>query len=153
MICINCFHRNTSVVNSRTHKKDHSVWRRRKCTNCGTVFTTLERPSLSQGMPVAVAKGKTVPFNLSRLVVSVAEAFTHAPLEGKIHALALAETVESTLASQLREISKEDIEATTHQILKRFDELAALQYAAKHQLIVDASLKRRGRPSVTSRSR
>jgi len=151
MICINCFHRNTSVTNSRSHKKGHSVWRRRKCGKCGAIFTTLERPSLGQGILIS-SDSESVPFNLGRLVISIAEAFTHASSDGKNHALALAETVESTLASQLREISKEDIEATTHQVLKRFDELAALQYAAKHQLIVDASLKRRGRPSIVSRS-
>lgn len=151
MICINCFHRNTSVVNSRAHKKEYSVWRRRKCPKCGTIFTTLERPSLSHGIPVASDSG-IQHFNLGRLVVSIAEAFTHAPADGKTYALSLAETVENTLVSQLREISKEDIEATTHHILKRFDELAALQYAAKHQLIADASRRRRGRPSVVSRS-
>lgn len=152
MICINCFHKNTSVINSRAHKKNYSVWRRRKCTQCQTIFTTLEKPSLTHGFPVAEG-GTSKTFNLGRLVVSIAEAFTHAPVQGKEHALALAETVESTLTSQVREISKEDIEAVTHQVLKHFDELAALQYAAKHQLIVDASLKRRGRPSVVSRSR
>lgn len=152
MICINCFHRNTSVVNSRPHKKEYSVWRRRKCEKCGTIFTTLERPSLSHNVPVASDDGSQ-PFNLGRLVVSIAESFTHAPAVGKAHALSLAETVEGTLISQLREISKEDIEAATHQVLKRFDELAALQYAAKHQLIVDASQRRRGRPSAVSRSR
>lgn len=152
MICTNCFHKNTSVVNSRSPKKGHLVWRRRKCSNCGLVFTTIERPSLAHGIKIAT-DGSSESFNLGTLVISIAEAFTHAPEEGKRHALSLAETVETTLVSQLRQITKEDIEAVTHQILKRFDELAALQYAAKHQLITDASLKRRGRPSVTSRSR
>lgn len=151
MICINCFHKNTMVVNSRPHKKQSSVWRRRACGECGKVFTTLEQPSLSHGFKIATSDGP-VPFNLGLLIISIAEAFTHNPKEGKKHALPLAETVEVTLASQLREVSKEDIEATTHQILKRFDGLAALQYAAKHRLIVDASLSRRGRPSVVARS-
>lgn len=149
MFCTNCFHRHTSVVNSRPHRARPSVWRRRKCMQCGTIFTTIERPSLSKGVKV-MSNGKHVPFNLGRLTVSIAASFDHAPLEGKEHAMALAETVEVTLSSQLREISVEDIEAVTHQILRRFDEVAALQYAAKHRLIV--SSRKRGRPSIVSSS-
>jgi hypothetical protein len=39
---------------------------------------------------------------------------------------------------------------TAHAVLKKFDEVAAIQYAAKHQLIVSVATKRRGRPSLVS---
>lgn len=148
MFCINCFHPKTSVTNSRPHKKQPSVWRRRACEKCGTMITTIERPSLADSTPVQLASGSADSFNLGILLISISEAFSHAPRAGKQHALWLAQTVESTLATQVRSITPEDIEAVTHQVLKQFDELAAMQYAAKHQLIV--SVRRRGRPSLVS---
>ena len=151
MFCINCFHTNTSVTNSRPHKKQPSVWRRRKCNNCGTLFTTIERPSLADTALITSSSGEASPFNLGKLIISIANAFSHTPSEGNLHALWLAQTVESTLATQVQSLTPEDIEAVTHQVLKQFDEIAAVQYAAKHQLIVSASTKRRGRPSLLSR--
>lgn len=150
MFCINCFHKKTSVVNSRPHKKQPSIWRRRHCDQCGATFTTVERPSLSHSPSVHLAGGDKIDFNLGKLLISIADAFSHDPASGQQNALWLAQTVETTLSSQLKTITPEDIEAVTHQTLKRFDELAAVQYAAKHQLIV--SVRRRGRPSLTSSS-
>lgn len=154
MFCINCFHENTSVSNSRPHKKQPSVWRRRKCAACGSVFSTLERPSLAENMHVDAKNGLHEPFNLGQLIISINEAFAHQPLDGKKYALWLAQTVETALSTQHpRTLTSEDIEATTHVVLKRFDEVAAIQYAAKHQLIISASTKHRGRPSLVSHER
>lgn len=150
MFCINCFHKNTAVVNSRPHKKQPSVWRRRKCANCGQTFTTFERPSLADNKPIHLSDSKTDTFNLGKLIISISKAFTHSPQDAEYNALWLAQTVEDTLSTQHQTITPEDIEAVTHQTLKRFDELAAVQYAAQHQLI-SSTRKRRGRPSLHER--
>lgn len=84
-------------------------------------------------------------FNLGKLIISIAKAFAHLPKEASYNSLWLAQTVEDTLSSQRKTITPGDIEATTHDVLHRFDELAAVQYAAQHQMIV--STRRRGRPS------
>ncbi len=149
MFCVNCFHKNTAVTNSRPNKKQPLVWRRRRCPSCGTLFTTYERPSLADNKPIHLPSGKTDTFNLGKLILSISKAFTHDPKAAEYHALWLAQTVEDTLSSQRQQVTPEDIEATTHDILKKFDELAAVQYAARHQLIV--SLSRRGRPSLRGR--
>lgn len=149
MFCINCFHKNTSVSNSRPHKKQPLVWRRRRCPKCGTVVTTYERPSLAENKPVHLSTGETDTFNLGKLILSIAKAFTHDQKAAEYHALWLAQTVEDILSSERQQITPEDIEATTHSVLKKFDELAAVQYAARHQLII--STKRRGRPSLRGR--
>lgn len=147
MFCINCFHKNTFITNSRPHKKQPTVWRRRQCKACNTVFTTHERPSLADNKPVHLPSGKTDVFNLGKLILSIAQAFTHSPSKAEYDALWLAQTVEDTLSTECQIITPEDIAATTHQILKRFDELAAVQYAARHQLII-STRRRRGRPSL-----
>jgi transcriptional repressor NrdR len=146
MFCINCFHTNTSVANSRPNKKQPQVWRRRKCPKCGAVFTTYERPSLADNTPISRPDGTTDTFNLGKLLISISKAFTHSPIDAEYNALWLAQTVEDTLSTQRKVITPEDIEATTHQVLKQFDELAAVQYAAQHQLI--SSTRKRGRPSL-----
>lgn len=145
MFCINCFHPTTKVTNSRANKKAPLVWRRRHCLNCGTTFTTRERPSLEENKKVLYPHGQEV-FNLGRLTLSIAKAFTHSEEEAKNNALWLAQSVEDILSSQRETITPEDIEATTHAVLKRYDELSAIQYAAQHGLIT--SVKRRGRPSL-----
>lgn len=150
MFCVNCFHRNTRVTNSRANKKQSSVWRRRQCPACGAVFTTYERPSLADNKPIHLPSGETDTFNLGKLTLSIAQAFTHDPHVAEYQAFWLAQTVEDILSSQREVITPEDIEATTHTVLKRFDELAAVQYAARHQLIV-STRRRPGRPSLRER--
>ena len=153
MICVNCFHEKTKVTNSRPHKKTAGTWRRRQCVNetCGITFTTYEKPALDESIAVHYGSGKdaktTAPFSLSKLTLSIAGSFTHDAVARQLHSLPLAETVEQLLISQVRRPSADDIAATTHQVLKRFDELAALQYAAGHGL-VEATRSRRGRPSI-----
>lgn len=151
MFCINCFHPTTRVANSRPHKKRPSVWRRRTCPKCHATFTTYERPSLAENKKVTLPSGKTDLFNLGRLVISISGAFTHQPEEAKYNSLWLAQTVEDTLSTEYPVITPDDIAAVTHQTLKQFDELAAVQYAARHGLI--ASTRKRGRPSLSERAR
>jgi transcriptional regulator NrdR family protein len=146
MFCINCFHKSTSVSNSRPNKKQPQVWRRRSCSNCQATFTSYERPSLADNKPITQSDGSTDTFNLGRLILSISKAFTHSPNDAKYQTLWLAQTVEDTLSTERQTITPEDIAATTHQVLKKFDELAAVQYAAQHQLI--SSTRKRGRPSL-----
>lgn len=93
-------------------------------------------------------------FNLGQLIISIAESFSHNPSDGEKYALWLAQTVETVLSTQHpSRLSVEDIEATTHAVLRSFDEVAAIQYAAKQQLIISGATKRRGRPSLVSLAR
>lgn len=147
MFCINCFHKKTNVANSRPHKSSPSVWRRRKCPECGSIFTTYERPSLADNKFIYLANNRTDTFNLGRLTISLSRAFTHDPVRAKNDSLWLAQTIEDILSIEYSTITPDDIAAVAHQTLKRFDELAALQYAAQHQLI--ATTRRRGRPSIS----
>ena len=151
MICVNCFHGKTKVTNSRPHKKQSGTWRRRQCESCQTTFTTYEKAALDEAVLIHYQGGAgnalTAPFSLSKLTLSIAGCFTHDPMARQLHSLPLAETVEQLLITQVRQPSADDIAATTHQVLKRFDELAALQYAASHGLVAPTR-NRRGRPSL-----
>lgn len=146
MFCINCFYPSTKVTNSRTSKKEPNTWRRRHCTKCDATFSTRERPSLIDTTEVRLSSGAKEPFSLGKLTLSISKAFTHSKKDAQYNSLWLAQTVETTLATQREAVTAEDIGATTHGALKRYDELAAVQYAAQHGLI--SSVRRRGRPSL-----
>lgn len=151
MICVNCFHGKTKVTNSRPHKKQSGTWRRRQCESCRAIFTTYERPALDESTIIHYSAhgghATTAPFSLSKLILSIAASFGHDKTAMQLHSLPLAETVEQLLISQVKSPSADDILAVTHQVLKRFDEVAAFQYAASHKLIT-ATRSRRGRPSI-----
>ena len=146
MICINCFHAKTNVTNSRPHKKSPSIWRRRSCQACQAVFTTYERPSLDE-QPVLRRDNVSVPFNIGKLTVSIARSFQHNKQSADYSSYLLAQTIETKLLIHGKNLSTDDIAAITHDTLKQFDPIAALQYAAQHDLL---TLKRRpGRPSIS----
>jgi len=149
MFCINCFQKNTRVINSRPQKKVPQIWRRRQCAACGTTFTTRERPALKDNKLVIMPSGKQEVFNIGRLIISIAKAYTHDPQEAKDNSFWLAQRVEEILSTEREVVTTEDIEAITHDVLRHFDELAAMQYAAQHHLI--SSTKKRGRPSLSWR--
>lgn len=144
MICLNCFHVKTTVTNSRRHKQP-AVWRRRHCTKCQTTFTTYERPSLDdQG--ILARDGQSRPFNIGKLTTSIARSFQHNKKAADFDSYFLAQTIETQLLMKGKNLSSDDIAALTHATLQSYDPIAAVQYAAQHDLV---TLKRRpGRPSI-----
>lgn len=145
MKCINCFHVKTSVTNSRPNQSP-LVWRRRSCPHCKSIFTTYEKPSLDD-RHILDRDGAKHPFNIGRLIISISKSFHHNPEQAKTDSLYLAETVETKLIMHGKDLSVDDITAITHTTLKQYDPVAAIQYAAQHDLV---TLKRRpGRPSIS----
>lgn len=151
MICLYCFHTKTRVTNSRTQKKAPQTWRRRQCMQCERIFTSYERAASDTLQITNPHNRQTHPFNLGILTISIAQAFTHQqPDQAARDSYTLAQTIELQLlriaSTANQTITARTIADTAYQTLKRFDEIAALQYAAQHQLIT--SLRRRGRPST-----
>lgn len=137
----------TKVVNSRTSKKSPVVWRRRQGVHSGDTFTTYERPSLADNKSILLPDGTEDRFNLGRLIISIAESFSHDRHAARYDCLWLAQTVEDALSVSPEALTPSTIARTTHTVLKRFDEIAAVQYAARHRLIT--TVRKRGRPSFT----
>lgn len=137
MICIKCSTTDTHVTNSRPRKKTPSVWRRRKCTACGNVFTTVELPDYSS-IQIMARDGAKEPYNLGRLIISIASAFGHAPTTGAAVAYDLAITVTQQIISSpeaFTALKSKNIAIVTYKTLARYDAKAALQYGITHDLI------------------
>jgi transcriptional repressor NrdR len=133
MICPHCFHSSTDVRNSRPHKKTPHVWRRRRCPQCGYDFTTDETPRYNDFLKVIHASTPTQAYNHGKLIISIAEAFTHDKTRGTDSAGALADTVlQELLKLHQSDLRAKEIATRTHEILARFDRIAGIQYAINH---------------------
>lgn len=149
MICIKCFHEKTHVTNSRQNKKYPTTWRRHICDQCGYSFTTYEKPAIS--LVVISQDGKKNNFSIGKLILSIARSFNHDDRLAASYSYDLANTIQDklTLLQNEHTISPQYIAKITYSILQNFDQIAALQYAAQHNLITPQRKKRRGRPSFS----
>ena len=147
MICINCFHTKTNVSNSRSLSNGTTTWRRHHCKACHRTFTTYERPySVIQ---VINESGSIEMFYKSKLCLSIAKSLDHDKKTQERSVLDLTDTVEQRLFAEMTSpIPLKKLTELTHEVLRRFDEIAGLHYAASHHLI--HSIRRRGRPSIAS---
>ena len=148
MICINSFQESTRVVNSRASSKAPLVWRRRQGIESGITFTTYERPALSENKQIQLPNKKTDTFNLGRLILSIAASLGYDKRKAQYDSLWLAQTVEDKLSMLPDELTPQLIAKVTYETLRQFDQIAAVQYGARHHIVTP--IKRRGRPSLSS---
>jgi len=134
MLCIYCGGK-TQVTNSRLQKRLNNTWRRRECTKCHSVFTTEEKAELSTGLTFSGSNGKIRPFSRDKLFVSIYEALKHRE-SPEDDATALTATVVALLTSggAAPALKRVDIITAVLDVLRRFDEAAAVQYGAYHRI-------------------
>lgn len=131
MVCIYCASP-TQVRNSRSQKRLGRVWRRRCCTSCRAVFTTIETVDLESSW-VYHCSGTLEPFARDKLFVSLLQALGH-----RSDALDAASALTATVTALLRKtathgrVERNDVVKTAHSCLERFDKAAAVHYAAYH---------------------
>ena len=147
MICLKCFHKKTRIANSRQNKKSPITWRRHVCGRCEYTFTTYEKPVTS--FSVTSDGSKKDSFSIGKLTISIARSFHHDKYAADFYSYGLATTVQERLLLQNHHtISTREITEMAHSTLQKFDQIAALQYAAQHKLIISRQ-KKRGRPSFS----
>jgi transcriptional repressor NrdR len=134
MICNNCLHTKTQVTNSRTHKKTPQVWRRRHCNNCNHSFTTYERVAIFDEILVRKDDSEPTPFNPGILLLDLSESLAHSSPQAAHNAYWLTRSIEDDIIIVGGEITTKILKAKSHAALSRFDTLAGMQYALKHQL-------------------
>lgn len=135
MVCIYCRHE-TLVANSRRQKKTNQVWRRRKCTACLAVFTTIERVDTEQALRVR-KNSLYQPFSRDKLLLSIYDSLRHRKTAVE-DATALAGTVLTKLYPLIQNatLERRQIVKITREVLGRFDKAAATHYEAFHPLQV-----------------
>lgn len=130
MVCLYCTN-DSQVTNSRLQKRANSVWRRRKCLNCGAIWTSLERLEASTVWRVQ-QNGHLLTFSYETLYISLYEALKHKKTAVQ-DAKHLCDTVMQKLAGKhLAVLPTELITKTTYDILRRYNKLAAELYKTTH---------------------
>lgn len=135
MVCIYC-HTKTQVTNSRPQKRSNSIWRRRECTSCKALFTSIEEIDVATSLRVKRSKGLE-PYKKEKLMFSLYESLKH--LEGAPEAAKeLTETIsllliQDTGRNNAAILTIEEIAAKAHDVLLRFDNVAGLHYQARHK--------------------
>lgn len=133
MVCIYCGGK-LSVMNSRIQRNRNQTWRRRKCEQCQAVFTSTEAVELTRAVSVQ-KDGKLHHFSRDKLFTSIYESCRHRP-NASTDASHLTETVIAQLLEHATKglLPVETIISTATDVLQRFDNAAAVQYAAFHPL-------------------
>ena len=131
MVCNTCGAK-TDVGNSRHLKRTNQVWRRRACTLCDVVLTTLETVDYRRSLLVLGDK-KPTPYERDKLFLSLHRSLAHRP-KALTDAGALADSITAKLAGQAKDgaLQKSQITRAVQVALTRFDKLAAAHYAALH---------------------
>lgn len=131
MFCIICGS-DTNVTNSRSGKKNPSVWRRRNCSNCKNTFTTREKPELSLEIKVKKRSGKFEAFSEDILLISIINSLSH-----RKDRVRLARELTDTILAKVIPLNEPVIESKTiyesaYTVIKRFDSAAAVFYKSHH---------------------
>ena len=132
MVCVHCG-ADTQVINSRHQKRLNQVWRRRKCKQCGAIFSTEESASYDGVWAVKSSSGTLQPFSRDKLLLSLYMSCKHRK-NALRDAGALTDTViKKLLGSHSGAIDKKLIVSTCQVALNRFDKSASTHYAAFHR--------------------
>jgi transcriptional repressor NrdR len=136
MVCTYCGSE-TQVINSRHQKRGNNVWRRRKCTVCGAVFSTSEQIDYEKTWAVQSKDGRISPFLRDKLFISIHKSVQHRPAALQ-DAIGLTSTVINAVAHKVTNgaVRTEDIAEITLLTLRRFDQPAAISYQAFHTDVV-----------------
>lgn len=131
MVCVYC-KSTTQVVNSRHQKRSNQIWRRRRCSSCQAVFTTLEAADTEQAFRVA-KQNHLEPFSRDKLLLTIHDSLRHRKT-AQTDATALTDTVLGKLYPQFTNgvIEPKKITEITLGVLKNFDQAAATHYQAFH---------------------
>ena len=133
MVCMYCGGK-TVVTNSRPQKRLRQTWRRRECTVCGAIFSTLEVADLASSLRVRSANGALQPFERDKLYVSIVAALGH-----RRDAVAASTAITATIIAKILKtaheacVTQETIRGTTASTLEAFDTAGAVQYRAYHK--------------------
>jgi transcriptional regulator NrdR family protein len=133
MVCIYC-QSQTDITNSRSQTKTNTKWRRRTCSSCKAVLTTIESYDLSRAISVKSGNGYK-PFSRDKLFISIFYSCKHLRSPENV-AADLTDTIISKLLPLISDatISNQAIIETTAKTLKLYNKPAYVQYTAYHPL-------------------
>ncbi len=133
MICPYCGG-NSQVTNSRASRASKSVWRRRRCKLCSTVWTTKEEYDLSTTHRVKDSVlGTLEPFQRDILFMSVYDAVRHRKDQLGDATGLTATIIDKVLSLKSPILDKKNLILAAQEVLSNFDPTAASVFSATHK--------------------
>jgi transcriptional repressor NrdR len=135
VICPQCSHADSRVLESRLAGAGDAIRRRRACLACGARFTTFERVEES---PLWVLKrdGSRQPFSRGKLLRGLERACAKRPIPlDRVEATAAA--VEAELRAGAREVESEEIGEAALRRLRELDGVAYVRFASVYRCFED----------------
>jgi transcriptional repressor NrdR len=134
MVCIYC-HNQTNVVNSRPQKKTNSIWRRRSCSVCGAVSTSIEQYDLLTALMVKKQSGALEGFQRDKIIISIAKATDHRQNSPQTASFLTNNVLQKLLKKPLNDkiITTIDISNMVNFVLKHYDAGSAVRYSSFKQ--------------------
>lgn len=129
MYCINCWHDNTRVIDSRTSEDWKTIRRRRECENCHNRFTTFEKIEIIN-LIVEKSWNRKQRYDKDKLEDSILKALNKRNLS--VHIINdLIKSLEFKWSNKT-EISSKEIWKDVLNALLSLDEVAYIRYASVH---------------------
>lgn len=127
MVCIYCASK-TRVINSRPQIRQNTIWRRRECTSCHSIFTTFESFDLSKSL-IVVSGGNNESFIKEKLLISLYSSLKHRDT-ALDDAQALTNTVINKIFKAIKtpSITSRQIAEIADKTLSNFDKPASVFY-------------------------
>jgi len=133
MVCIHCG-ANSKVTNSRPHRRNQLIWRRRQCLNCGRIWSSYETSDPSTLIVVKSKDDQLVPFDRDKLFVSIYNSCQHRVQPIKDTSALCATIMPAVYKAQVDGvIGHQQLIHIVAQTLSRFDQAATVHYQAFHQ--------------------
>lgn len=135
MVCIYCGSP-TAVSNSRSQVRANAVWRRRRCTSCKAIVSTIEAIDVNRALVYRDSHGFDHPFLREKLFISIYESCKHRN-NAVSDAIELTHTIlnacVSSRPSSSGVVCRSTVIATSLKVLSTFDHVASTHYAAFHR--------------------
>ena len=138
MKCPFCYHRDSSVVDSRSVDDGSSIRRRRECPECGRRFTTYEK---YEETPLVVSKkdGRRELFDSKKLLGGLLKAFEKRPIAYE-KVQEIAEKIERELRMRGEsEVNSTVIGEIVMKYLEQTDQIAYVRFASVYRQFADVN--------------
>jgi len=132
MRCPFCSSENDKVINSRPHKDNREIRRRRECCNCGERFTTFERVE-QLILRIVKRDGSREDFSRQKLLMGLKNACRKRDIETTVIDSLIDEIYEAGLKTGKLEISSELIGEMAMQRLNEIDQVAYIRFASVYR--------------------
>lgn len=136
MICPNCSHEDTKVLDSRPTNEGSAIRRRRECAKCEFRFSTYEEVELLD-LTVVKRDGRTQPYMREKMESGIRKAFEKRPLSREDYRELVSKIEQDIQKLGKQEISSKEIGNIVMKKIKNLDQVAYIRFASVYRQFAD----------------